>query len=114
VSLPAAIVEIDRLVGEDRDADDILRGVVAALVDPGGCSWAGVLFAESGSLALGPEAGLPDPTTRIQIPVVFEGARVAELAVDGCGDEEFLDRVASVISPYCLVGWDTDGEPWEP
>jgi hypothetical protein len=114
MSLPAALAEIDRLVADEEDADDILRGVVANLVDPGGCSWAGVLFAESGSLVLGPEAGIAEPTTRNQIPVVFEGARVAELAVDGCDDDEFLDRIAAVIAPYCLVGWDTDGEPWDP
>jgi putative methionine-R-sulfoxide reductase with GAF domain len=29
-------------------------------------------------------------------------------------DREFLERVAVLISPYCLVGWDTGGEPWRP
>ena len=47
------------------------------------------------------------------MPVIFEGARVAELAVDGADDSTFLDRVAFVISPYCLVGWDTGGVPWD-
>jgi len=114
VSLPAAIAEIDRLAGEEADADDILRGVVALLVDPGGCSWAGVLFVEGETLVLGPEAGIANPGARNQIPVVFESARVAELAVDDCQDDDFLDRVAAIIAPFCLVGWDTDGEPWEP
>jgi hypothetical protein len=62
---------------------------------------------------LGPEAGTPDEAARIQVPVTWQGERVAELAVDGAG-EEALDRVAELISPYCLVGWDTAGEPWEP
>ena len=109
----AAIEEIDRLVEAGGDADDILRGAVAALVDPGGCSWAGILFVESGELVLGPQAGVADPENRTQVPVIFEGTRVAELAVDGAYDTAFLDRVAFVISPYCLVGWDTDGEPWD-
>ena len=47
------------------------------------------------------------------MPVIFEGVRVAELAVDGSDDSTFLDRVAFVISPYCLVGWDTGGVPWD-
>ena len=29
-------------------------------------------------------------------------------------DRQFLERVAVLISPYCLVGWDTGGEPWRP
>jgi len=113
VSGTAAIEEVDRIVDDGGDADDILRSVVGALVDPGGCSWAGILFVENGELALGPDAGMPMPETRAQVPVVFEGVRVAELAVDGCDDSTFLDRVAFVISPYCLVGWDTDGVPWD-
>jgi len=113
VSGTAAIEEIDRIVEAEGDADDILRGAVSALVDPGGCSWAGILFVESGELALGPQAGVPEPESRVQVPVLFEGTRVAELAVDGASDTAFLDRVAFVISPYCLVGWDTDGEPWD-
>ena len=109
----AAIEEIDRIVEAEGDADDILRRAVSALVDPGGCRWAGILFVESGELVLGPEAGIAEPESRVQVPVIFEGTRVAELAVDGADDAAFLDRVAFVISPYCLVGWDTDGEPWD-
>jgi hypothetical protein len=109
----AAIEEIDRIVEDNGDADDILRRVVAALVNPGDCYWAGIFFSESGELVLGPEAGEPSPESRTQVPDVFEGTRIAELAVDGPGDTAFLDRVAFVIAPYCLVGWDTDGEPWE-
>jgi len=34
-----------------------------------------------------------------------------ELAVD---DGAFVERVATLISPYVLVGWDTGGEQWSP
>ena len=44
----------------------MLRAVVAALVERGGCAWAGILFAENGELVLGPEAGEPDPDARRQ------------------------------------------------
>ena len=30
----------------------------------------------------------------------------------GNEDQAFLERVALLISPYCLVGWDTGGTPW--
>ena len=29
-------------------------------------------------------------------------------------DRAFLARVSDLLSPYCLVGWDTGGEAWEP
>ena len=95
------------------DADEVLRAVVDTLVEQAGCSWAGILFSEAGRLVLGPEAGIPTPEQRSRAPVVFEGATVAELVADGCPEPELLDRVAALIPAYCLVGWDTDGVPWD-
>jgi hypothetical protein len=45
--------------------------------------------------------------------VIFQGDRVAELVVDGCADETLAERVAVILAPYCLVGWDTGGIPWD-
>jgi hypothetical protein len=47
--------------------------------------------------------------------VRWQGDTIAELVVDGAApdDAAFLERVADLISGYCLVGWDTGGEPWE-
>jgi hypothetical protein len=87
--------------------------VVAVLVERGGCAWAGILFSEQGELVLGPEAGAQEPAERAQVPVLYQGARVAELVADGCGDLPFLERVAVLISAHCLVGWDTGGAPWD-
>ena len=109
----AALLAIEAILARDDDADDVLRGVVAALVESGGCAWAGILFSEDGELVLGPSAGEPDPIRRAQRPVVFQDRDIAELVTDGCDDNAFLDRVAALISPHCLVGWDTDGVPWE-
>jgi hypothetical protein len=109
-----ALAEIEQAVASGGDADDVLRAVVAALVEHGGCAWAGILFADDGELILGPEAGEPDPGLRLQLPVVYEGACVAELVVDGCDDPDFLDRVATLIAAHCLVGWDTGGVIWDP
>ena len=58
-------------------------------------------------------AGEPRPAERTQLPVVFHGDHVAELVADGCDDRNVLERVASVIAAYCLVGWDTGGIPWD-
>ena len=44
---------------------------------------------------------------------MFQGDRVAELVADGCEDDAFLQRVATLLAPYCLVGWDTGGVPWD-
>ncbi|HUP31943.1 MAG TPA: GAF domain-containing protein [Gaiellaceae bacterium] len=59
--------------------------------------------------------------SEIVVPIVYEGRVVGEIDVDsdvpaafGAGDRSFLERVALLVSPHCLVGWDTGGEAWEP
>jgi hypothetical protein len=86
---------------------------VHALVARGGCAWAGILFDAEGELVLGPQAGEQRPDARTQLPIVFKGDRVGELVVDGCHDRALLERVALVVSAYCLAGRDTRGVPWE-
>jgi hypothetical protein len=113
VTTDAALEAIDQILARDDDADNVLRDVVAALVESGACAWAGILFAEEGELVLGPEAGTQNPDRRLQVPVLFNDARVADLVVDDCLDSAFAERVATAISAHCLVGWDTGGVPWE-
>ncbi|MGB2953094.1 MAG: GAF domain-containing protein [Gaiellaceae bacterium] len=57
--------------------------------------------------------------SEIVVPISYEGRVVGEIDIDsdepaafGEADREFLERVALLISPHCLVGWDTGGEPW--
>ena len=111
-----ALEAIDRILNCGGDADDVLRGVVGTLHERAGYPWAGILLVEAGGLVLGPEAGEPQPDRRTQLPVSYNGARVAELAVDAAPEEDrsFLERVAVLISAHCLVGWDTGGEAWKP
>ena len=59
--------------------------------------------------------------SEIVVPVRYEDIVVAEIDIDsdepaafGEADREFLERVAELLSPHCLLGWDTGGEPWEP
>ena len=111
-----ALETVDRILNRGGDADDVLRQVVAVLHENAGYPWAGIFFLEAGELALGPEAGTPNESRRTSVPVMWQGDRVAELAVDDAPEEDrmFLERVAVLVSGHCLVGWDTGGESWEP
>ncbi len=58
--------------------------------------------------------------SEIVVPVAYEGMVVAEIDIDADTpaafdhhDRMFLERVAALISPYCLVGWDTGGGDWD-
>ena len=114
-SANGALEAVEGILEQGGDADDVLRQVVAALHERGGYAWAGLFFVEEGSLTLGPEAGMPDEARRTRVPVRWQGVEVAELAVDGAppADTDFLERVATLVSGHCLVGWDTGGEPWD-
>ena len=89
-----ALEAVRRIADSGADADDVLRALVAALVREPEIVWAGILFMEEGALTLGPEAGVPDPTRRLSVPVTFQDAIVGELAVDGSAEPAFLARVA--------------------
>ena len=113
--LAQTLAAIDRILADAGDADHALRGVVETLHERVGYTWAGIFFAEAGTLELGPEAGDPDPPLRTRVDVMWRDNRVAELAVDGAvpEDRSFLEQVAARVAGHCLVGWDTVGEPWD-
>jgi L-methionine (R)-S-oxide reductase len=57
--------------------------------------------------------------SEIVVPIAFEGRVVGEIDIDSDeaaaftdDDRAFLERVATLISPHCLVGWDTGGVAW--
>jgi len=106
--------EVEAIVDAGGDADDILRRVVEALAARH--QWAGIFFVEGDALVLGPHAGTPDESRRTQVPVTWQGDRIAELTIDGASEEDrrHLERAADLIAGHCLVGWDTGGEEWEP
>ena len=74
-----------------------------------------VAFVEDADLVVGPSLGTP-PREAEAFPISFRNAKVAELHVGPAASEPeeraFLERVALLISPHCLVGWDTGGVPW--
>jgi len=64
-------------------------------------------------------ACFPSTRSEIVVPIVYEGRVVGEIDVDsdrpaafGEADRAYLERVAVLISPHCLVAWDTGGVPW--
>jgi hypothetical protein len=100
----AAVVE------RGGDADDILRGVLAALHEHG-VAYAAIRFVEDGNLVPGPSAGTGEPA--VTVPVEFQGQSVGELALSD-DDPGLAARVAELVGPFVLVGWDTGGETWDP
>jgi putative methionine-R-sulfoxide reductase with GAF domain len=108
---------VDRILERGGDADDVLRQVVAILHGMDDFSWVGISFVEEGELVLGPAQGEPTAEPMV-IPISYDNNVVAEIGVVthdfSAEDRIFLERVALLISPYCLVGWDTGGESWSP
>jgi len=109
-----ALEALDRILNRGGDADDVLRSAVAILVEEPGIAWAGIAFQEEGTLTVGPQAGEPDEARRIRTPVVYREATVGELWVDGEADPAFLERFVLLVSQHVLIGWDTQGERWDP
>jgi hypothetical protein len=108
-----ALEAVDRILNRGGDADEVLRQVLAVLqrLYP----YAAISFVERGELVAGPSVGKAVEGVEAR-PIIFNGLEVAslEVAATAAEDQAFLDRVALLISPYCLVGWDTAGEGWEP
>jgi L-methionine (R)-S-oxide reductase len=65
-------------------------------------------------------ACFPQTRSEIVVPVLYEGLVVAEIDIDSDEpaaftetDRAFLEQVARLVSPHCLVGWDTGGSDWD-
>ena len=64
-------------------------------------------------------ACFPSTRSEIVVPIVYDGRVVGEIDIDsdepaafGDPDRTLLERVAVLVSPYALVGWDTGGVRW--
>lgn len=108
-----ALEALDRILNRGGDADDVLRDVLSVLsrLYP----YVGIRFVEADGLVEGPAAG-ERVEGLTELPVVYEGIEVARLeaAAPEADEQPFLQRVALLVSPFCLVGWDTGGETWDP
>ncbi len=109
-----ALEAVERALGRGGEADDVLREVVAILHESLD-RFVRISFVENDRLSPGPAAGDVGETTGF--PIEWQRSRVAELEVGGAvsdDDRSLLERVAILVSPYALVGWDTGGEEWTP
>jgi L-methionine (R)-S-oxide reductase len=66
-------------------------------------------------------ACFPSTRSEIVVPISYDDDVVGEIDIDSDtpaafspADQELLERVAALIAPHCLVGWDTGGEIWAP
>jgi acyl-CoA thioester hydrolase len=118
VAAPAAaagtVAAVERIVADEGEADAILRAavdVVARRLQ----AFCGIRFVEGDELVPGPAAG-GEATAAAVVPVVYDGATVAEVVLGTAladGDRAAFERIAELLAPYCLVGWDTGGETWQ-
>ena len=102
-----AIEAVERILNRGGDADDVLRDVLAVLVERGATDWAGIAVNEDASLVLGPSVGIDRPAEFETRPIALGGRDVGELWTAPGGDAAVLDRVAVIVSPY--VPLDTGG-----
>ena len=113
-SQSGALEAVQAVLARGGVADELLRVVVAVLHERLG-RFVRVSFVEGGGLVPGPAAG--DETGTTAFPIRYDGGHVADLEAGGeLADEDraVLERVAALLAPYALVGWDTGGEAWEP
>jgi len=113
---------VERIINREGEADTILRLSIGALAERiPGLRGVSLAFVEPGGMTVGPTAGVAPPRERpaASEAVVYRDAVVAELWIDApgepdLGDRALLRRLAELLSPYCLVGWDVGGEEWAP
>jgi hypothetical protein len=112
--------QVQAIVDGGEEADQILRASLAVVHDGTGAPWSAIAFVEEREMVVGPllghaPEGTPEPA--LIVPIVYRGDTVAGLWL-GSETERSLDpeleRVAALLAPYCLVGWDTGGEDWNP
>jgi hypothetical protein len=112
--------EVQAIVDGGQEADEILRASLAVVHQGTGAPWSAIAFVEEREMVVGPLLGpAPDgaPVPALVVPIVYRGDTVAGLWFGNETPRELdadLSRVAGLLAPYCLVGWDTGGEDWVP
>lgn len=110
-----AVASVERIVDAADEADALLRAAIEELAARY-ATGVGIRFVEEGTFTDGPWAG-PGGTPATEIPILYDGDLVAELVTTAVLDDAARaawERIAALLSPYCLVGWDIGGEDWEP
>jgi GAF domain-containing protein len=112
--------DVQAIVDGGEEADEILRASLSAVHAASGAPWSAIAFVEEREMIVGPLAGSAPPGVAepaLSVPIVYRGETVAALWFGSETPRELdsdLARVAALLAPYCLVGWDTGGEHWDP
>jgi hypothetical protein len=112
--------EVQAIVDGGAEADEILRASLAAVHQASTSPWSAIAFVEERAMVVGPLLGSPPegtPEPALTVPIVYRGDTVAAVWFGSETPRELdgdLSRVAALLAPYCLVGWDTGGEHWDP
>jgi acyl-CoA thioester hydrolase len=110
-----AVDAIERIIDRESEADEILRQAVATIAKRYE-TFCGIRFVEDGGMIDGPSAGdYAEPQS--VVPITYDDSSIAEIALGAPlhdDDRDAFDRIAKLLSPFCLVGWDTGGEAWNP
>ncbi len=110
-----AVEAIERIINRESEADEILRQSVATIAKRFE-TFCGIRFVEDGGMIDGPSGGdYAEPQSVVSI--TYDDSSIAEIALGMPLEEEdrdAFDRIAKLLSPFCLVGWDTGGEAWNP
>jgi len=112
--------EVQVIVDGGEEADEILRASLAAVHEATGAPWSAIAFVEEREMSVGPLLGAAPggmPVPALTVPIVYRGETVAGLWFGSETPRELdadLSRVAAMLAPYCLVGWDTGGADWDP
>ena len=110
-----AIEAIERIVNRESEADEILRQSVATIAKRFD-TFCGIRFVEDGGMLDGPSGGAYAEPQAV-VPITYDDSSIAEIALGTPleeDDRDTFDRIAKLLSPFCLVGWDTGGEAWNP
>lgn len=108
-----ALEALDRVLNRGGEPEAVLRTVVELVHDLfEHYDWVGISVAEGTHPVLGLSEGKEPPgEPQLRIPILYEGDVVGELSVEpvpatafSAEDRTFLERVALLISPYCVAG----------
>jgi L-methionine (R)-S-oxide reductase len=90
------------------------RGICGAAAASGRTEIVGDVTADARYLAC-----FVSTRSEIVVPIAYQGRVVGEIDIDSDvpaafdeADRTFLERVAVLVSPHCLVAWDTGGVAW--
>ena len=110
-----AVDAVEWIINRESEADEILRQSVVTIARRFE-TFCGIRFVEDGGMIDGPSGG-DYAQPQAVVPITYDDSSIAEIVLGRPLQEverDAFDRIAKLLSPFCLVGWDTGGEAWNP